>query len=268
MPELAEVETIVRGLRGPLTGRLVERARLRPAALYRSKSRNVRWLEGRRIAGVERVGKNTVFRFEPAAAMVVNLGMTGRLLVARSKDGVSAADKKHFHGRFRLDHDVELRYFDVRRFGFFYVTEADDIARELGIGPDPFDARVRYLERMLEARNAPIKALLLDQRIISGLGNIYADEALFDARIDPRTAGRATDARRVLASSRRILEQAIAHNGSTVRDYRRPDGTRGGYQVFHAVYGREAEPCVRCGTPIKKIVLAGRGTHFCPLCQR
>ncbi len=268
MPELAEVETIVRGLRGPLTGRRVESASLRPAALYRPKSRRVRWLVGRTIAGIERVGKNTVFRFDPPGAMVVNLGMTGRLLLARSGDIVCAADKRHFHGRFCLDEELELRYFDVRRFGFVYVTEADDIARELGIGPDPFDADARYLERMLDGRTAPIKALLLDQRIISGLGNIYADEALFDARTDPRTPGGRTDARRVLTSSRRILEQAIAHNGSTIRDYRQPDGTRGGFQVFHAVYGRDGEPCVRCGNPIAKIVLAGRGTHFCPSCQR
>jgi formamidopyrimidine-DNA glycosylase len=268
MPELAEVETIVRGLRGPLVGRRVECARLRPRALYRRESRSVAWLSGRRITAVDRVGKNTVFRFDPPAAMVVNLGMTGQLIVARPGEAVPSGQRKYLHGRFRLDRGIELRYFDVRRFGFIYVTAGSDIVRELGIGPDPFEADAPGLARTLDGRSAPIKSLLLDQRIVSGIGNIYADEALFDARIDPRTPGGRVDAGRLLASSRRILESAIAHNGSTIRDYRRPDGTKGDFQLFHAVYGREGEPCVRCRTPISKIVLSGRGTHFCPSCQR
>ena len=269
MPELAEVETIVRGLRGPLENRRVVRARLRPRSLYRKGSLRVSWLAGRTITRVERVGKNAVFRFDPAGIMTINLGMTGQLLLFSSNSAGGAPPAKHLHGRFHLEGDLELRYYDPRRFGYIYVAPSCDLAGELHIGPDPFQCDARHLRRKLEGRTAPIKSLLLSQRIVSGLGNIYADETLFDARVDPRTPGdrAAVKAARILTSARRILERAITHGGSTIRDYRRPDGTEGEAQQFHAVYGRNGEPCVRCGTPIKKIVLSGRGTHFCPSCQ-
>ena len=269
MPELPEVETIVRCLQRPLRGRRVLRARLRPVALYRRGSLRVGSLVGRTVAGVERAGKNAVFRFDPPGIMVVNLGMTGQLLLYPSCECVLETPRKHLHGRFYLDDGSELRYYDPRRFGFIFVAPPCDISLALGIGPDPFDAKPRDLEKALSKRDAAIKPLLLDQRILSGIGNIYADETLFDARIDPRTSGArvASSAARLLASARRILRSAIAHRGSTIRDYRRPDGSRGGFQDLHAVYGREGKPCVRCGTPVIKIVLSGRGTHFCPSCQ-
>ena len=269
MPELPEVETIVRGLRRPLENRRVVSARLRPVGLYRKNSLRVNWLAGRTITRVERVGKNAVFRFDPPGIMTVNLGMTGQLLLFSSNDPGYAAPKKHFHGRFCLEGGVELRYYDPRRFGYFYVAPSCDFARDLHIGPDPFQCDARHLKMNLDGRTAAIKSLLLSQRIVSGLGNIYADETLFDARVDPRTPGDSASARaaRILTSARRILERAIVHRGSTIRDYRQPDGAEGEFQQFHAVYGRKGEPCVRCGAPIKKIVLSGRGTHFCPSCQ-
>jgi formamidopyrimidine-DNA glycosylase len=288
VPELPEVETIVRALEGPLEDRRLVRALLRRADLYRKGSLPVRRLADRAVTGVRRVGKNAVFCFEPFGVMVVNLGMTGRLVhtkltgfapggrparsglrVARTRP-TRSAEEKHLHGRFFLDDGSELRYYDARRFGFVYVSRSFDVAGDLGLGPDPFEADGRYLARLLSGRRAPVKALLLDQRILSGLGNIYADETLFAAGVTPRTPGECAvgRARTILSSARRVLERAIASGGSTIRDYRQPDGRRGDFQRFHAVYGRRGEPCIRCGTPIERIVLAGRGTHFCRCCQR
>jgi len=282
MPELPEVETIVRCLRGPLVGRRVVRARLRYAMLYRRRSLRVTWLTGRTITAVERVGKNAVFRFAPSGIMTVNLGMTGRLALAPSNAASSSRRKdcsaseresrKHLHGRFVLHGEDELRYYDPRRFGYIYITANDHIRDDLRIAPDPFEISLRgnAAGGLFRGRRAPIKSLLLDQKLLSGIGNIYADETLFAAKIDPRTPGGdiAPHARRLLAAARRVLESAIAHGGSTVRDYRRVDGTRGNYQNHHAVYGREGEPCMICGNAIKRIVLSGRSAHFCPICQK
>jgi len=268
MPELPEVETIVRGLRKPLVGRKVVRARLAYRSLYRRGSLRLPWLVDRSITSVERVGKNAVFWFNPTGLMLVNLGMTGQLVLGDDRTQRSPKSK-HLHGRLTFDNGMELRYFDARRFGHFYVAEHCDFARDLNIGPDPFVANTRYLKKTLVDRGASIKALLLDQRILSGIGNIYADEMLFYARIDPRTAGGATSesARKILTSARVILNRAIKHGGSTLRDYRKHDGSKGGFQSHHAVYGREGEHCIRCSSTIQKITLAGRGTHFCPNCQ-
>jgi len=271
MPELPEVETIVRGLRHPLLGRRVLRARLRYAALYRKGSLKVTWLVGRKITAVERVGKNAVLRFGRSGLMTVNLGMTGRLVLA----GAGATDRpprhKHRHGRFIFDRSTELDFYDPRRFGYVYITENRDLRGELNIGPDPFEMSSRGTElgEALRGRRAPIKSMLLDQRIVSGIGNIYADETLFAARMDPRTpAGAvASRSRELLAAARTVLGRAIDHGGSTVRDYRRSDGSRGEFQQHHAVYGREGDPCLLCGTAIERIVLASRSAHFCPLCQ-
>jgi formamidopyrimidine-DNA glycosylase len=238
--------------------------------LYRRGSLKLGALKGLVIDAVERVGKNAVIRFRPRGLMLVNLGMTGRLVVCSPDNPPVEASAKHLHGRIFFEDDVELRYYDARRFGHIYVAEECDFARDLGIGPDPFAAKGRYLRDTLDGRKAPIKSLLLDQRILSGIGNIYADEILFYARLQPRAAGAsvASRAATIIRHARRVLEQAIEHGGSTLRDFRLPDGRRGEFQTRHAVYGRSGEPCVRCGTRIRKIVLGGRGTHFCPKCQR
>jgi formamidopyrimidine-DNA glycosylase len=251
----------------------VQSARLRYRSLYRRGSLGVGWLLGRTIERVERVGKNAVFRLRSSGLMVVNLGMTGRLIAHRANATVTRLARgplsKHLHGRFRLDGDIELRYYDARRFGHFYIAEQCDFLHDLNVGPDPFVAKTAYLGRTLDGRQAPIKALLLDQRILSGIGNIYADEMLFYAGIDPRVPGDevAGSARRLLSNARSVLRRAIRHGGTTLRDYCKPDGSKGAFQNHHAVYGREGDPCVHCSTPIRKIVLAGRGTHFCPRCQ-
>lgn len=270
MPELPELETIVRGLRPRVMGHVVTSARLRHKSLYRRGSATVRRLTGRTIAEVERVGKNAVFWFEPEHVMVVNLGMTGQLMLCRDRERPPSANPKHLHGVFQLNGHRQLRFYDARRFGHIYVSARCDFMVDLNIGPDPFIVKARYLRNALRPRRAPIKSLLLDQRLISGIGNIYADETLFLARIHPRTPGAsvAPVVTSLMRSARTIMRRAIDHGGSTVRDYRRHDGTEGGFQSHHAVYGREGMPCVACGTPIRRIVLSGRSTHFCPSCQR
>lgn len=270
MPELPELETTVRALQPWLPGRRVVRTWLRHRTLYRRGSLTLGALRGLVVDVVERVGKNAVVRFRPRGIMLVNLGMTGRLVAHAPGQPAVEAPAKHLHARIVFENDFELRYYDARRFGHIYVAEECDFARDLGIGPDPFIAASRYLRDRLDGRKAPIKSLLLDQRILSGIGNIYADEILFYARVQPRAAGArvAPRATTIIRHARRVLEQAIEHGGSTLRDYRQPDGRPGEFQAHHAVYGRQGEPCVRCGTRIRKIVLGGRGTHYCPKCQR
>ncbi len=270
MPELPEVETTVRHLRPHLPACRVMSARLRYKSLYRRGSLGIRYLIGRRFEKVERIGKNALFRFHPSGLMVVNLGMTGQLIACKVAARPNGFSMKHLHCRIRLDNNEELRYYDARRFGFIYISETCDFLRDLNIGPDPFQLKGPHLRDALKGRRAAIKSLLLDQRIVSGLGNIYTDEVLFYAQIDPRTPGghAAEHASRILSNARRVLKRAIEHGGSTILSYRRRDGLPGEFQRFHAVYGREGERCISCGSPIVRIVLSGRGTHFCPACQQ
>jgi len=272
MPELPEVETIARRLQGDLPGRTIARARLGAADLYRRGSRRLSSLEGGRVRGVERLGKAILFRIDaPTApnerALVVHLGMTGRFDLLQ---GSARRAVKHRHGRIVFEDGSELHYIDPRRFGYFFVGGIEGLPEALNIGPDPFQTRPGALSRILEGRSASVKALLLDQRLISGLGNIYVDELLFLSRIHPATPGAAVaaDAGLILGASRRVLRRALRWGGTTLRDYRRPDGSRGRFQLRLHVYGREGKPCPRCGGRIEKMVVAGRGTHVCPACQK
>jgi formamidopyrimidine-DNA glycosylase len=276
MPELPEVETIARRLQGALPGRTIAHARLGAADLYRRGSRRLPSLDGGRIRAVERLGKAILFRIDaPAApterALVVHLGMTGRFDFLDGTPGESARRAvKHRHGRVVFEDGSELHYIDPRRFGYLFVGGTEGLPEALNIGPDPFQTRPRALSRILEGRSASIKALLLDQRLISGLGNIYVDELLFLSRVHPATPGAAVaaDAGLILNASRRVLRRALRWGGTTLRDYRRPDGSSGRFQLRLRVYGREGEPCPRCRGRIEKMVVAGRGTHVCPSCQR
>ncbi len=207
MPELPEVETIVRGLDRPLRGRRILKGRLSPATMYRRGSLHVGWLNDRVVTRVERVGKNAVFRFGPRALMTVNLGMTGRLILCERGDDEIRRRGKHLHGRFVLDGGGELRFYDPRRFGYVYVADGCDFLEDLNIGPDAFAVRTAYLRGVFEGRSAPVKSLLLIQRIVSGLGNIYIDELLFDAGVNPRMPGT-----RAAANTREILASARAHS--------------------------------------------------------
>ena len=273
MPELPEAQTIAaqldRCLRGVRLGRVVLRLR----KIARCDGATLRdTLPGRVVTQVTRRGKRVVVRLDPEATLVIGLGMTGQILVT----DVDSPRDRHVHLRIALDGPGEpgreLRFRDVRRFGRVWLTEGGTDSPPAGLddlGPEPLEITARQFDRLL-SRPRQIKALLLDQRAIAGLGNIYCDEGLFAARIHPLARAADLDQpqrRALLRAVRRILRQAIRHGGSTLRDYRAADGSEGRFQTRHRVYGRQGRPCQRCGTLIERIIAAGRSTHLCPTCQ-
>jgi formamidopyrimidine-DNA glycosylase len=229
-------------------------------------------LEGRVILGVRRVGKHIVCDLgltagESATAQwIVHLGMTGRLLVTTPDSPVAP----HTHARLTLASGRELRFVDARRFGRLDLRELHTHEAFIGPGTEPLTITPEEFAKLFRGRKLPIKAALLNQTLLHGVGNIYADESLFQAGIRPRRmAGCLTRAElnRLHAALQQVLRQAIALGGSSVSDYVDAAGVKGFFQLKHRVYMRTGEPCLACGTPIKRILLAGRGTHFCPHCQ-
>lgn len=259
MPELPEVETVVRSLRPVIVGQRIEAAR----ALERRvlKGGRIDGAAGRLVEAVERRGKHIVIRLD-RGLLLVHLGMTGRLLW-------NAPETPHTRAVFTLERG-NLVYEDIRMFGRLEFSE-DLPARVARLGPEPLEVTPEDFRARLAGRRSRIKAVLLDQGFLRGIGNIYADEALFRAGIHPKAiAARLGRARagRLCDSVRAVLAEAIEHRGSSISDYVDADGNRGGFQLLHAVYGREGEPCTVCGMPVRRIVLAQRGTHYCPRCQR
>lgn len=274
MPELPEVETVTRELRAHLPGRDIVKASLTASDLYRRGSAPISALEGARVESVVRRGKAIIVTLGSGAGnadrLVVHLGMTGRLEWHAEPSRVVRAKALHLHARWRFADGSELRYFDPRRFGFIFVGTPATVNATLRIGPDPFELDAASLAARLVGRRAPVKTLLLNQRIVSGLGNIYVDEALHRARIHPLLPGNraAAHATAILEAAQYTLTRAIEARGTTLRDYRRTNGATGEFQVELAVYGRNGEKCARCGSVIRRIVVGQRGTHFCPRCQR
>jgi formamidopyrimidine-DNA glycosylase len=229
-------------------------------------------LRGRRVAQVWRRGKWIILDLEHNMHLVIHLGMTGQLTVAPRRQPSAA----HTHLVFSLDRGRhELRFRDVRRFGSATVfpdgEHLDSFFADTRLGPEPFDLRPRYWRQQLAKTSRCLKAVLLDQCVVAGVGNIYADEALFQARLQPAQRGwdtTAAQAARLRRAIVQVLNRAIDCRGSTIRDYIGGSGKRGEFQNEFRVYGRTGEPCLRCGTPIRCIRLAGRSTHFCPHCQR
>jgi len=303
MPELPEVETVVRGLRTHLAGRRIARVELGKTDFMEDPAALERELPGRRIREVTRTGKyirvsldELTYRRRLAGArpshtdaqktpargasaslsasrryapqLIIHLGMTGRLGVHRADEPLP----KHTHFIATLDDARELRFTDPRRFGQIFLARDGDAAEWLApLGPEPLDVTAAEFRARLAGRAARIKSLLLDQRFLRGIGNIYADEALWRARIHPlRTAGSLTraEATKLRAAVQRVLRKAIARGGSSISDFLDADGRPGSYQREHCVYGREGEPCLRCRARIRRIVVAGRSSHFCPRCQR
>jgi formamidopyrimidine-DNA glycosylase len=274
VPELPEVETVRRALAPVLEGRRLERVRIDDPLLTRPFAPGgvARRFRGERIATLERRGKYLVMQFDSGRALLMHLRMTGSL---RHLPAGRLADDPYRRAVVRLDDGSTLAYRDVRRFGTWLLLEAGELEPYLAarIGPEPLDASYRAVDLAdrLAGRRAPIKAAILDQRTVAGIGNIYADEALWRARIHPRREAGSLDAAEVRALHRGIrhaLELGISRQGATLRDYRRPGGEPGAMQDEFRVYGRAGEPCERCGTPIERVVLAGRGTWYCPTCQR
>jgi formamidopyrimidine-DNA glycosylase len=275
MPELPEVESVRRRLAPVLEGRVFETVRIADPRLTRPLDplEVAHELDGERVALVDRRGKYLIVRFESGRALLVHLRMTGSFLT--STDGTPLADDAHRRAVVTLDDGSAVAYRDVRRFGTWLLLEPDEVDTyvDARVGREPLATayRAKHLAERLTGRRAPVKAAILDQRTVAGVGNIYADEALWRARIHPLTPAEKVDAEEVQAlykGIRESLRAGIRRQGSTLRDYRLPDGTEGGAQHEFKVYGRGGEPCERCGTPIDKIRVAGRGTWFCPTCQR
>ncbi len=230
-----------------------------------------RELEGERVASLERRGKYLIVRFESGLSLLIHLRMTGSL---RHAAGGSLSDDPYRRSVVRLDDGSDVAYRDVRRFGTWLVLAPGELDEYLDarVGPEPLGPAFRGapFAEYLAGRRAPIKAVILDQRTVAGVGNIYADEALWRARIHPLREARSLGPDEVKELRRRIrqvLQLGIKRQGSTLRDYSLPDGEPGTMQAEFMVYGRAGEPCERCGTPIERIRVGGRGTWYCPSCQ-
>ncbi|HUG63721.1 MAG TPA: bifunctional DNA-formamidopyrimidine glycosylase/DNA-(apurinic or apyrimidinic site) lyase [Gaiellaceae bacterium] len=267
MPELPEVETVRTQLAPRLEGRTLARVEIldprltRPYDLFEVAEK----LEGDRVVAVERRGKYLVLRLESGLDLLVHLRMTG---------GFHWSPVAHERAVLELDDGSRLAYRDVRRFGTWLVLEATDAGPYLAMknGPEPLGRgfTAAWLRAKLARRTAPLKAVLLDQRVVAGLGNIYADEALWRARLSPlRPANTLStdEAARLVRAIRAALRMGIEHQGSTLRNYAAPDGAPGSMQDEFRVYGRDGLPCPRCRTTITKTRVGGRGTWFCPRCQ-
>lgn len=262
MPELPEVETVVRTLRPAIVGRRILNAEFRQARiLIGSAQATTRALVGRRIKAIERHGKFIAIRLD-RGWLVVHLGMTGKLLV-------DAERTKWTHAIFTLDDGV-LHYDDQRQFGRIeYGAELPE--RVAALGPEPLEVSLGEFARRLKTRHSPIKAVLLNQAVVRGVGNIYADETLFRAGVHPKRLADSLRKDRVVKiydAMRKVLQEAIDSRGSSVSNYVDAEGRKGSFQLSHRVYRRHGKPCVSCGAAIVRIVVAQRGTHLCPRCQR
>jgi len=282
MPELPEVETIARGVDERLRDdRIIEAWFGSHREPFKTPPmRQAKGLEGRAILAVHRTGKHIVCELgsadgsalvvrddNPSAQWIVHLGMTGRMLVTTP----DAPLAPHTHARLSLASGRELRFVDPRRFGRLEFRDLSRGPAFSAAGADPLTVTAAEFAALFHTRKLPIKAALLNQKLLSGVGNIYADESLFRAGIRPRRlSGRLTRAEleALRLALREVLEYAIRLGGSSVSNYVDVNGVRGFFQLEHCVYLRTGLPCRRCQTPIRRILLAGRGTHYCPQCQR
>jgi len=279
MPELPEVETVARGLQTLIAGRRIVSVSLGQTDFMDNPATIEKELPGRNILAVERYGKFLLIRLgdlrcgegaqsAEESALLVHLGMTGMLL----PQPVAEPAKKHTHVAMLLDDGRELRYVDARRFGRMAYLAGETLRKELQrFGADPLSASADEFAERIQARQARIKALLLDQSVIRGVGNIYADESLWKAKIHPAQIGaRLTkeQAGKLYHVLQEILRRAIALRGSSISDFLDADGMPGEYQRHHRVYGREGKRCGRCGAVIRRAIVAGRSSYYCPRCQR
>src|SRR3981081_3692034 len=280
MPELPEVETIARGLRLTVLGRRILSVTFRKTDFIDDPSLIERHLPGRRIEAVERYGKFMLLRLSAAqgeedspngddapSALLVHLGMTGHI----ASTAVTQPWEKHTHASFALDDGRELRYTDARRFGRLAYLPAALLPAELeGFGADPLEVTAEEFATRIRSRHSRIKALLLDQTVLRGVGNIYADESLWRAKIHPAKLGASLTEKQVADLHRAlqaILNKAILMRGSSISDYLDAEGQPGEYQGQHRAYGREGQKCRRCGAIIRRAIVAGRSSYFCPKCQ-
>jgi len=276
MPELPEVETVRRGLSSALEGRCIERVILRRRNLrFQLPDDMGQRLTGRRVTTIGRRAKYLLFHIEGGDVLISHLGMSGSYRIFAKAPPMAGP---HDHVEFQLEGGVTARYNDPRRFGFMDLTTSLDLyghSMLSKLGPEPMSPGLdgRALATRLAGRGTPIKAALLDQSVIAGLGNIYVSEALFEAGLSPRRLARTIAgcrANKLAAAIQDVLRRAIAAGGSTLQDHRQPSGELGYFQHAFRVYGRAGENCPRCGTPhiVAQIVQSGRSTFFCSRCQR
>lgn len=283
MPELPEVETVRRGLAPVMEGRTILRAEVnRPDLRFPLPRDMAARLSGRRVLGLRRRSKYLLADLSGGETLLIHLGMSGRMLISGHAPGAFVHDHRprdrHDHVVLHVEGDVRITFNDPRRFGamdLFATDRADDHRLLRDLGPEPFGNAFHedYLIDRLSGRATPVKAALLDQRVVAGLGNIYACEVLHRAGIDPRRRMRAIARHRIAAlvpAIRAVLAEAIEAGGSSLRDYRRADGELGYFQHSFRAYGREGAPCPApgCSGTIRRIVQSGRSTFFCPACQR
>ena len=279
MPELPEVETVVRGLRASLPGRTIVDVRFGKTDFVDDPSAIEQHVPGKRVSEVTRLGKFICIGLTGAASsgelpesaeqfrLIVHLGMTGQLMVLGGGDAVAP----HTHGFFALDDGRELRYTDIRRFGRMLVIPESSLGPFDGsLGKEPLEISEQDFRDYFKARRSRLKALLLDQKVLRGVGNIYADESLFRAKLHPARIASTLSNRQLSAlrrAVREVLEEAIELRGSSVSDYVDSEGRPGEFQLRHRVYQREGKPCLRCKAKIRRIIVAGRSSHYCPRCQ-
>lgn len=275
MPELPEVETVVRGLKPRLEGRVLAEVAVRRGDLRIPFPPGFAdALRGRRVLRVQRRAKYILATLDNGVVLIAHLGMSGRVLLG---DALSApALGAHDHVRFVTDDGAVVTYNDARRFGLMTLTTEKEQDRHpllAGLGPEPLGNgfHVESLNAALKGKRTPIKAALLDQTVVAGLGNIYVCEALFRSRISPKRLARTVAgarAERLVPAIREVLRDAIAAGGSTLRDYVQASGELGYFQHNFSVYGQEGQPCPGCAGTVKRIVQSGRSTFFCPRCQK
>ncbi|HUI76299.1 MAG TPA: bifunctional DNA-formamidopyrimidine glycosylase/DNA-(apurinic or apyrimidinic site) lyase [Bryobacteraceae bacterium] len=263
MPELPEVETVTRSI-APLVGRRIVNAEFRCLRVLRGGDPDdmAAHVQGKKIAGVKRYGKFILVSLQGGGYLVIHLGMTGRLLLG-------GPTGKHTHAVLTLDRGV-LLYDDSRQFGCLQYSQ-EFPARVAKLGPEPLEVPFCEFASALRHRKTRIKALLLNQAFLRGIGNIYADEALFRAGIHPLAfASRIRNhrAQRLYDAIKAVLTEAIEAGGSSISDYVDAEGRKGFFQLSHRVYQRTGEPCVECGTAIRRLLVAQRSSHFCPKCQK
>jgi len=272
MPELPEVETIVRSLRSRLSGRKIEAIRvLFPPLLRNGRLSGLKKFEGTRLIGLRRRGKMILIDYQNGFSLLLHLKMTGQLLFCQK---TAALDK---HTRLVISFQStarELRFRDVRKFGFIRCLKTAEAAAapELkNLGPEPLGLDLQSFRRLLDGRRGRLKSRLINQTFLAGIGNIYADEILFESKLHPASDIvhlRPGQIKRLWQSIQFILDKAIAARGTSVRDFRDGDGLEGSFQARLRVYGREGQPCLRCGGKIVRLRLAGRSSHICPRCQQ
>jgi|WetSurMetagenome_2_1015567.scaffolds.fasta_scaffold05994_2 formamidopyrimidine-DNA glycosylase len=269
MPELPEVETIVRDLRQDIVGQTVTKTRFLTRSVWYDKLPSPAKLKSD-INAIDRRGKNILISLSNGHILAIHLKMTGRLTFESGNPPI----KKHTHFIMDLASGAQVRFNDIRRFGYldlFVETDLDKRPYIAALGPDALAITCDDFIEIIKTKNRIIKSLLLDQSVIAGLGNIYSDEALYFAGINPRTISSRISkikAARLYNSVIDVLKKAIASRGSSIDDYVDGRGAKGSFQNSHMAYGREGEPCKKCGRPIVREVIGSRSAHYCPRCQR